>query len=96
MEITFRRYGLSELSLMSSEDRKQCINELHKAALDPTNEQLEQQKAQINNRIIEFESKYNLSSKDLVSMMDKNQIQETKDICSWLILLKIKNRFDYV
>ena len=78
---------------MAPEDRKRCVDELFQAALNPTDEQLEDQKKEFDGKIKYFESKYGISSERLLELVKSNQLEESNDICSWLMLLKVRSRF---
>ena len=46
----------------------------------------------LNSEILEFERKYNVKSEDLKAALENKKIQETADICSWLIAIDCRNK----
>lgn len=85
---------LSELSSMSSGEKQRRINELFDTALNPTYEQLQEQKKELNFKICFFEEQYKMSSGTMKQKLSSGQLNETVDICKWLMLLKIRGHFE--
>ncbi|MEL7352760.1 MAG: hypothetical protein ABG776_12525 [Cyanobacteria bacterium J06555_13] len=86
--------ALSELASCSEEERQTKINSLFQAALQPTEDQVHEQKTALNKRISVFERRYEMSSEDMQQQLCKGKLKETADICSWALLLKSKDSFD--
>ena len=80
---------LSELNSMSNEQRGQALGCLLKGACDPTDQELQQQLGDIQTEIDRYERKYRIVSADLRQKLLSGEIQESADICSWLMLLKL-------
>lgn len=89
-----RGIKLSDFSKMPEKEKDRRIGELFQAALNPTEEQLDQQKNEIDDRIRSFESRYKMSSSEMKQSLASGQLKETADFCSWLMLLKIRGRFE--
>lgn len=89
-----RGIKLSEFSKMSESEKDARVGELFQAALNPTQEQLAQQKQGIDDRIRVFESRYKMSSSEMKRLLTCGELKETADFCSWLMLLKIRGRFE--
>ena len=76
------------------EEKHRCINELFQASFDPTPEQLEEQKRQIDEEIKTYELRHGVTSDKIKDYLRRGKIRETAEICSWLMLLKIRERFE--
>lgn len=89
-----RGIKLNELASMSEGEKNRRIGEMFQAATNPTQEQLNQQKTDINNQIQAFESRYKMASSEMKQLLVSGKIKETAEFCSWLMLLKIRGRFE--
>jgi hypothetical protein len=83
--------GFSSLSLA---EKKQHIVTTSQAVISPTVRQLEVQKQYLEAKISNFEIKYQMSSDKMKELLYSGKINETADICSWSILLKIRGDFE--
>ncbi|NHC36889.1 hypothetical protein [Scytonema millei] len=89
-----RGVKLSELTATSAQDRERQVKRLFQDALTPTEEQIKKQSEEINAKIRDFERRYEMPSVVMRQNLLEGKIKETADICSWLILLKLRNRLD--
>jgi hypothetical protein len=94
MAAQFEGIKVSELFAAPPEEREDRVKRLFQAALNPTDEQLDQQKAALDCRIQRFERRYEMSSKVMREQFQLGRIRETAEICSWLMLLRVKEDFD--
>jgi len=78
--------AMSEFRHMSEEQRAEAVSNLVHGASESANGQAEQ----LDTQIEAYEHKYNLTSEDLLEMLASGELQETADICSWLMLLHIR------
>ncbi len=85
-----RGLKLSELASMNTSERAERINRLFEDALSPSQEQ----NAEIDKRIAAFEDKWNMSSKGMVRRLNNREMKETAEICSWLMLLEVRDCAD--
>lgn len=83
---------LSEFALMSEKERERRVGDLFQAALYPTQEQVEEQKCQIEAEIQAYELQHGMTSSQMRQRLASGEIKETASICSWLMLLKIQDR----
>jgi hypothetical protein len=94
MATQFKGVKVSELFAAPPEVQEVEVDRLFQAAISPTCEQLNQQKAALDYRIKRFERRYEISSKAMRQQFRLGRIRETAEICSWLMLLKAKEDFD--
>jgi hypothetical protein len=92
MAILTRGIKLSEFASMSEEETESRVDELFQAANNPSTEQFEQQKSELEQEILFFESQYNMASEEMKQRLAMGEISESADICSWLMLLKIRGQ----
>lgn len=85
---------ISELISCSPTERDKKLDLLFQAALNPTEGQLHQQSTAIEKQIAKFERRYEMSSSVMKKRLSAGLIKETAEICSWLMLLKAKDRFE--
>lgn len=86
--------NLSELATMTESERMQRVSSLFQAAVNPTPEQIAEQKQELDLAIQHFEIRYGMTSDEMKQALRDGRIQESSDICSWLIKLKIQERFN--
>ncbi|MBE9178720.1 hypothetical protein IQ268_09120 [Oculatella sp. LEGE 06141] len=91
MAILTKGIKLSQLAATSPEQKASEIDSLINAALNPDKQHLEQQCNEVDARIKEFECRYEMSSDAMKQQLSQGLIKETAEICSWLLLLKVKN-----
>ena len=85
---------LSRLSRMTALERKRAIDEIIRQSVNPTSEELQEQRAALLARISQYEIRYEISSQQMLSDLRANRMRETADICSWVMLLRTKARLD--
>lgn len=87
------KINLKELASMDDKQREKLFKELIRVAmLPPTAEEL----AELDAKIKAYESKYNLSSDKIHSSIDDGSLKETDEVCSWLMLVGLRNRLKNV
>lgn len=89
-----RGIALSEFATMTESERSQRVGELFQAAVNPTSEQLKEQRDKLDLVIQEFETQYKMSSDEMRRKLATGQMAETADFCRWSIFLKIRGRFE--
>jgi hypothetical protein len=89
-----RGIALSEFKTMSDSEKNQRVSDLFQAAVNPTSEQLAEQKNKLTDQIQVLESRYKMSSGEMKRKLATGEIKETADFCRWLMLLKIRGRFE--
>jgi len=94
MAILTKGIKLSEFASMSEEEKDRRVSSLFQAAMNPSIEQLEQQKNDLNDQIRSFESRYRMTSGEMRQGLASGEISESADFCSWLMLLKIRGQFE--
>lgn len=85
---------LSDLTSASPEERKRQVDRLFQDALSPTEDQEKRQMDEIDARIKDFERQYEMPSAVMQELLLEGKIRETAEVCSWLMLLKLRGRFD--
>jgi hypothetical protein len=83
-----RPLSLSRLKSMSPSKREELLSELVSDARGPANGTVDRLSA----RIAEYERRYELPSLEMVKQVQRGDIEETEDIASWLMLLKVRMR----
>lgn len=78
----------ADLQMMTPEERNTVLSRIAADAVAPTNGQL----AVLNARIRTYETRYEMSSSQLLERLAANEIRETADIASWLFLLGVRAR----
>jgi len=89
-----RDIKLSEFASMTAEEKSRRVNELFNSALNPNSTQIQERLNQLQVQIREFEEKHNMSSIEMEKKLSAGEIVETNDVCTWLMLLRKKNRFE--
>ena len=79
---------LSDLSKMRPERRAAALEEIVIAASQPVKGGLEALDSEIN----EFETRYEMSSDELLERLSAHRQEETAEIASWLIRLDLRRR----
>lgn len=87
------RIKLSEFATLSESEIEQRLVDMFQAAVNPTPEEHQEQEREVDEQIRDFETCYKMSSYEMKRLLRSGQIQEDSDICDWLMLLNIKNRF---
>jgi len=87
-------FKLSELTSTSTQQREEQAKRLFQEALAPTKEQVKRQMDEIDTKIRDFERQYEMPSVTMKQYLLDGSIKETAEICSWLMLLKLRCRFD--
>ena len=83
-----RPLSLSRLKSASPNKRDELLSELVNEARAPANGAVERLSA----HIAEYERRYELSSLEMVERVRKGDLEETDDIASWLMLIKVRKR----
>lgn len=94
MAILTRKIKLSGFSRLPKVERDKQVSEFFQAAFNPTQSELEQQQQELNTRIQYFEDLHQMSSEEMKRKLAAGEIRETADICSWLMFLNIRSRFE--
>jgi hypothetical protein len=92
MATTSNAIGLSEFASMSKNERKQRVDALFQAAISPTYDQIEARRRRIEDEIQEYESRYKMSSGELLASLGSSEVSGIAEICSWLNLLKARDQ----
>lgn len=80
---------------MPEDEKESQVNALLRAALEPTREELIEQKKAVQEQINQFENCYNMSSEQIKERLKSGQLSSDASICSWLMLLKIQGRSEF-
>ena len=83
------RLRLSELHGLSPAERDEKIEEFIKAGKQITNEQALEELTQKLDRLEEI---YEITSNEMKSQLRQGFLQETQEICYWLMLLKLREK----
>jgi len=94
MAILTRGIKLSEFASMSESETKRRVGELFQSAVNPTEKQFQEQKRDIDEQIRTFENRYKMSSCEMKQLLANGGLTENADVCNWLMLLKIRGRFE--
>jgi hypothetical protein len=78
-------------ALASSQER---IEKFLEAAFVPNEVQVREQNNELDKRIKVFEHKHQMSSWEMCDGLNNGQLDESADICSWLMLLEARNCID--
>lgn len=81
---------LSDFCSMSPADQDACLTDLVRSAIDINEDEKKEQMSELFAEIQDFESKYKISSDELMNKVHSREINVTSEICSWMILLEIK------
>lgn len=82
------RVSLSRLKSASPNRRDELLMDLVSGAREPVNGYADR----LDDRIAEYERRYELTSAEMVDRIEHDALKETDDIASWLMLLKVRNR----
>lgn len=94
MATLLRGVKLSDLASASPQETSRQVERLFQDALTPTRDQVDEQMDSIDAKIREFERKHEMPSAVMRQNLKDGVIKETAEICSWLMLLKMRSRFD--
>lgn len=94
MAILTRGLKLSELSSMTDSQRSQSLSNLFQSAFRPTPKQLKSQIDEVMCEIHNYESRYRMTSAEMKWKLANSELQESADICSWLMLVNIQNGYE--
>ncbi len=81
----------SELREMSEEERGKVLSSLVQEALAPPNGEA---KEMLEAQITEFERRYEVSSSRMMEELAAGKRQETAEIASWLMLIRLREEFE--
>lgn len=79
---------------MSEVEAQSRVSEMIQASVNPSQGQIEEQKQRLNTEIETYELQYGMVSPEMKCRIASREIKETADFCKWLLLLKIRGRFD--
>lgn len=82
--------GVSLSSLKSAPPNRR--DELLSGLVSGARESVDGYADRLDTRIAEYERRYELSSTAMVGQVESGALEETDDIASWLMLLKVRNR----
>ncbi len=94
MAILTKGVSLSEFAHMSEQEQLKRVGELAKALRNPTTQKIEAQKKELDEEIRVFESRYKMTSDEMLSSLREGKLTETADICSWTFVIKLRKRLD--
>lgn len=94
MAISTRGIKLSELATMPEDEKNRRLGELVQAVVNPTALELAAQRNDITEKIQQLEFRYKMSSDEMKRQLREGKIRETADFCHWLMLLRIRGRFE--
>ncbi len=83
-----RPLSLSRLKSVSPGKRDELLSGLVDGARQPVNGYANR----LNDRIAEYERRYEMPSGEMVERVGNGTLQETDDIASWLMSLKVRSR----
>lgn len=78
---------IAELNAMSPEEREATLKHMRDIVLSAPSEELDW----IDDEIREFERRYETNSATMLYELNKGLRKETAEICTWIILLRIKH-----
>ena len=84
MPLTDRSIRLSALASMPETERAARLREIASAALAPRNGQA----AGIQARIATYETRFHMTSADMVARFRRGDLKDTEDMSGWLMLLR--------
>ena len=79
---------------MTSAKKSKRVEEFFEAAFVPNAVQVREQNNELDERIKVFERKHQMSSWEMCDRLNNGQLDESADVCSWLMLLEVRNRTD--
>jgi hypothetical protein len=79
---------------MPTQEKDRRVGDLIRTAVNPTQAELQEQKAELDCEIRQFESRYKISSGEMQQRLANGELREAADICSWLMLLKIRGQLE--
>jgi hypothetical protein len=88
------RIKLAEFSSLPTHETKQRVDDLVRGSVSPSPELLEEQRKNLDDQIRLMEEQHGLSSEKMRHALKNGAIQETADICRWLMLLEIRDDFE--
>ena len=94
MAIQTRGIKLSELSSMTQTEKQERFNDLIQAAMNPSQDQFEEQRNELDSQIRSLESRYKMTSREMKQQLMAGQINESAELCHWLMLLSLRGRFE--
>lgn len=86
--------NLSDFGSMSEVEARKRVRDLYQASVNPTFEQLQEQKSKFDFKIHFFESRYKMSSEEMKRSLASGDFSESADICTWLMLLRTRGRIE--
>lgn len=75
------------LSRLDDEQRAEKLAEI----VAKRNQPLNGEAAYVDEKIAEYETRYEMSSETMVKQFRARQLKETADICSWMMLLDVRD-----
>lgn len=80
--------SLSRLKSASPDKREELLAGLVSESRAPSNGRVDL----MTERIAEYERRYGFSSLEMVERVSSGELEETSDIASWIMLLKVRKR----
>jgi hypothetical protein len=87
------RIKLADFHGLSEVETQQRVGQLVCGSVSPSPELLEEQQNNLAQRIGRFEQQYQMTSSQMRRALETAVLKESADICSWLMLLEIKEGF---
>jgi hypothetical protein len=88
------KLSFAELSSMTSEEKQKRLDELVQSVLNPSPSRLVEWLAELNQKLSSYERKYGITSEEMKNRVEQGQMPETNEVCSWLMLLGKRSRFE--
>lgn len=94
MAILARGINLNEYSAMDESEKQKALDSFMGSVIAPTNEDLKHQLEDLCSQIRAFEDRYRMSSDRMKHALLTGEIESTAEFCSWLMILKTKERVE--
>ena len=84
---------MAEFAKMTQAEKDKAIAELIKAAMEPpTAEEL----AELDAKIAVYEQRFGIASDKIHESIDNGTLKETSEVCSWIMLVELRERIKSV
>lgn len=88
------RIKLAEFAALPKHEAQKRADDLLRGSICPSPELLKEQTRNLNDRIEAIEVRQGMSSESMRRALKNGSIQETAEICQWLMLLEIRDNFE--